>query len=70
MIGVSLVNKNCNVGIMSSSKHHYIVQANKFKMLLNAIESRPIGNINQEQLASAVQAIDKLNRKTKKYAKK
>lgn len=70
MIGVSLVNKNCNVGIVSSSKHHYIVQANKFKMLLNAIESRPIGNINQEQLASAVQAIDKLNRKTKKYAKK
>ena len=70
MMGVSLVNKNCNVGIMSSSKHHYIVQANKFKMLLNAIESRPIGNINQEQLASAVQAIDKLNRKTKKYAKK
>ena len=70
MIGVSLVNKNCNVVIMSSSKHHYIVQANKFKMLLNAIESRPIGNINQEQLASAVQAIDKLNRKTKKYAKK
>ncbi len=70
MIGVSLVNKNCNVGVMSSSKHHYIVQANKFKMLLNAIESRPIGNINQEQLASAVQAIDKLNRKTKKNAKK
>ena len=47
MIGVSLVNKNCNVGVSSSSKHHYIVQANKFKMLLNAIESRPIGNINQ-----------------------
>lgn len=70
MIGVSLVNKDCNVGVMSSSKHHYIVQANKFKMLLNAIESRQIGNINQEQLASAVQAIDKLNRKTKKNAKK
>ena len=70
MIGISLVNKNCNVGVSSSSKHHYIVQANKFKMLLNAIESRPIGNINQEQLAKAVQAIDKLNRKTKKNAKK
>ena len=70
MIGVSLVNKNCNVGVSSSSKHHYIVQANKFKMLLNAIESRPIGNINQEQLAKAVQAIDKLNRKAKKNAKK
>lgn len=70
MIGISLVNKNCNVGVSSSSKHHYIVQANKFKMLLNAIESRPIGNINQEQLANAVQAIDKLNRKTKKNAKK
>ena len=70
MIGISLVNKNCNVGVSSSSKHHYIVQVNKFKMLLNAIESRPIGNINQEQLAKAVQAIDKLNRKTKKNAKK
>ena len=70
MIGISLVNKNCNVGVSSSSEHHYIDQANKFKMLLNAIESRPIGNINQEQLAKAVQAIDKLNRKTKKNAKK
>ena len=70
MIGVSLVNKNCNVGVASSSKHHYIIQANKFKMLLNAIESRPIGSINQEQLAKAVQAIDKLNRKTKKNVKK
>ena len=70
MIGVSLVNKNCNSGVLSSSKHHYIVQANKFKMLLKAIESRPIGNINQDQLAGAVQAIDKLNRKTKKNAKK
>ncbi len=70
MIGISLVNKNCNVGVVSTSKHHYIVQANKFKMLLNAIESRPIGNINAEQLAGAVQAIDKLNRKTKKNAKK
>ena len=70
MIGVSLVNKNCNVGVASSNKHHYIIQANKFKMLLNAIESRPIGSINQEQLAKAVQAIDKLNRKTKKNVKK
>ena len=70
MIGISLVNKNCNCAVTNSSKHHYIVQANKFKMLLKAIESRPIGNINQDQLASAVQAIDKLNRKTKKNAKK
>ena len=70
MIGISLVNKNCNVAVSSSSKHHYIIQANKFKMLLKAIESRQIGNINQEQLANAVQAIDKLNRKTKRNVKK
>ena len=70
MIGISLVNKNCNVGISSSSKHHYIIQANKFKMLLKAIESRPIGDINQEQLAAAVKAIDKLNRKLQKNVKK
>ena len=70
MIGISLVNKNCNVAVSSSSKHHYIIQANKFKMLLKAIESRHIGDINQEQLAAAVQAINKLNRKTKKNVKK
>ena len=70
MIGISLVNKNCNVGISSSSKHHYIIQANKFKMLLKAIESRPIGDINQEQLAAAVKAIDKLNKKLQKNVKK
>ena len=70
MIGVSLINKNSNCAVSSTSKHHYIVQANKFKLLLKAIESRPIGDINQEQLKSAVQAIDKLNRKTRKNAKK
>ena len=70
MIGISLVNKDCNSGVVSSTKSHYIIQANKFKMLLKAIESRPIGDINKEQLATAVQAIDKLNRKTKKNAKK
>ena len=70
MIGISMVNKNCNCGVASSTKSHYIIQEDKFKMLLKAIESREIGNINQEQLASAVQAIDKLNRKTKKNAKK
>ena len=70
MIGISLINKDCNCGVSSSSKYHYIVQVNKFKMLLNAIESREIGDINKEQLASAVQAIDKLNKKTRKNAKK
>lgn len=70
MIGISLINKDCNCGVVTSSKNHYIVQANKFKMLLNAIESRPIGDINQEQLAAAVKAIDKLNRKTQKNVKK
>lgn len=63
MIGVCLVNDDCRSAIETSSKSFYIVQSNRFKALVKAIESRDIGNINAEQLASAVKAIDKLNRR-------
>ncbi len=63
MIGVCLVNDNCRIAVETKSKSFYIVQSNRFKALVKAIESRDIGNINSEQLASAVKAIDKLNRR-------
>ena len=66
MIGVCLINDNCRCGVSTTSKSFYLVQSAKFKSLVRAIESRDIGNINKEQLASAVKAIDKLNRTKKK----
>lgn len=63
MIGISLINDDCRCGVQTTSKSSYIIQANRFKQLVKAIESRDIGLINKDQLASAVKAIDKLNRR-------
>ena len=63
MIGVCIINDNCHCGVSFSSKSFYLVQSSRFKNLVKAIESRDIGEINKEQLASAVKAIDKLNRR-------
>ena len=70
MIGINLVNNNCNCAIKTTTKNAYIIQANKFKNLVKAIESRPIGDINKEQLDAAVKAVNKLNRRKKQNVKK
>ena len=70
MVGVCLINNDCQCGVRTSSKSAYIVQAKKFKALVKAIESRDIGDINKDQLASAVKAIDKLNRRNRNSGKK
>ena len=70
MIGVCLINDNCRCGVSTTSKSFYLVQSAKFKSLVRAIESRDIGNINKEQLASAVKAIDKLNRRKRNSGNK
>lgn len=63
LISISLINDNCHSGVITSSKASYIIQSNKMKYLIKAIESRPIGKINAKELANAVKAIDKLNRR-------
>ena len=65
-IGIVVVNNNCKLGIETNSKQYYIIQRNKAKKLVKAIESRNVGNINAQQLEAAVKAIDKSNRKKKK----
>lgn len=70
MIGVIVINDNCQCAVETSVKNAYIIQSKRFKALVKAIESRDIANIKQEQLASAVKAIDKLNRKKKKNEQK
>ena len=68
-IGVVVVNNNCKLGIETNSKQLYMIQRNRLKKLVKAIESRNVGNINAAQLDAAVKAIDKLNR-TKKNENK
>lgn len=70
MIGVCLINNDCRCGVVTSGKFLYVVQCNRFKQLVKAIESRPVDPINEEQLAAAVKAIDKLNRRRKKGGQK
>ena len=65
MIGIVLVNDDCKVAVQSESKQFYIIQRKRFAALIKAIESRPVENINETQLAKAVQSIAKQNKRKK-----
>ena len=65
MIGIILVNDNCRVAVESDSKQFYIIQRKRFASLIKAIESRPVQEINQTQLAKAVQSSAKQNKRKK-----
>ena len=65
MIGIVLVNDDCKVAVESDSKQFYIIQRKRFAALIKAIESRPVEDINQTQLAKAVQSIAKQNKRKK-----
>lgn len=65
MIGIVLVNDDCKVAVQSESKQFYIIQRKRFAALIKAIESRPVEEINQTQLAKAVQSIAKQNKRKK-----
>ena len=68
MVGICLINSDCRCSVESMSKTTYIIQLNVFRKLIKAIESRDVGCINKKQLASAVKAINKLNRRKRKNA--
>ena len=70
IIGICIINDNCRYGIQTSGKSFYYIQSNKLKALIKAIESRQVGTINKEQLASAVKSIDKLNRRKRSEQRK
>ena len=65
LIGITLINDDCKVEVQSDSKQFYIIQRKKFPALIRAIESRPVPNINEQQLAKAVQSIAKDNKRKK-----
>ena len=65
MIGIVLINDDCKVAVQSESKQFYIIQRKRFPALIKAIESRPVENINETQLANAVQSIAKQNKRKK-----
>lgn len=63
MIGLVVVNDNCRVAIQSDSKQFYVIQKKRLDSLVRAIESRPLGKMNEKRLYEAVHVIDKLNEK-------
>lgn len=66
LIGISIVNNDCTIGVESDSKQYYIIQRNKFKKLVKAIESRDVGKLNPTEMEAFVKALDEMNR-TKKH---
>lgn len=65
LIGLVLINDDCKVEVQSDSKQFYIIQRKRLPALIKAIESRPVNPINEQQLAKAVQAIAKENKRKK-----
>lgn len=65
LIGITLINDRCRIGVESHRKSVYMIQRKRIKKLIKAIESRNVGNINEEQLHDAVLAINKLNRRNR-----
>ncbi|MCQ2087699.1 MAG: NERD domain-containing protein [Bacilli bacterium] len=63
MIGLVVVNDNCRVAIQSDSKQFYVIQKKRIDALVHAIESRPLGKMNEKRLYEAVHIINKLNEK-------
>ena len=70
MIGICIFNDDCRCSVQTNTKSSYMIQRGRLKALVRAIESRDIGEINKDQLASAVKAIDKLNRRKRKGGQK
>lgn len=65
LIGIALVNNDCQIGVESNSKQLYILQRNKFKKLIKAIESRDVGKINQQEADAFVKSLNEMNRNKK-----
>lgn len=63
LIGIALINDHCQVAIENKSKELYIIQRNKLKRLIKAIESRDVSNINALQLEECVKAISELKKR-------
>lgn len=74
MIGIILVNDNCQVHIIPEThkdgspilpeeKIYFFSKRSKFEKLIKEIEGRDVGVINADQLDKAVKAIDKMNRR-------
>lgn len=64
-IGINIVNKDCHTFIQSESKQFFVVKINKLNSLIKTTESTLIGKMKEDELASVVKAIDKLNRRKK-----
>lgn len=66
MIGIILINDDCQVALENHNKQFYIIQRKRLNALIKAIESRDVGNINATQLEDCVHAINKMNRRNRK----
>lgn len=65
-ISIVIINDDALVGDFAIKKRdNYLVRRSKFKKLVEAIESRNVGKINDEQLSVAVKDIARINDKFK-----
>lgn len=66
LVGIVLVNDECKLDIFSDSEQFFLVQRRKLGGLIKQMEKKNIGALNENELAKAVMAINKLNKKKKK----
>ena len=72
MIGIVLVNDNCDIHIiperrkdgseiLPEEKIYFSSKRKDFEKLIHTLEKRDVGKINEEQLAGAIRDLDKMN---------
>lgn len=64
-VGISLVNKECAINVKQSDDDYYIIQIDRLKKLIDAIESRNVNPINPKQLQAQVLDLNRDNLKGK-----
>lgn len=65
-IGISLINKECPLDVEQTANDYYIIQVDKFARLVEAIESRKVAPLNDEELKKLVQDLYRISQKGKK----
>lgn len=65
IVGIVLVNDECELDIRQTYKTHYIIQRKDLKALIKSIESRNVNNFVANQLQETVNYFDKINEKTR-----
>ncbi|MCD8204735.1 MAG: hypothetical protein LUC16_02795 [Coprobacillus sp.] len=66
IIGIVLVNDDCNIAIMNESRQYFVTNRSKLATLVNDIEARDVTSLYEDQLSIKVNELARMNLNEKK----